>query len=59
MAWHGAGGRGDEGADRLFPAEFQRRLAADRLGIEADVLPGGHLIALANPAGLAGYLMGA
>ena len=44
-------------ADRLFPAEFQRRLAADRLGIEADVLPGGHLIALANPAGLAGYLM--
>ena len=46
-------------ADRLFPAEFQRRLAAERLGIEADVLPSGHLIALANPAGLAGYLMGA
>jgi len=46
-------------ADRFFPAEFQRRLAAGRLGIEADVLPGGHLIALANPAGLADYLMGA
>jgi pimeloyl-ACP methyl ester carboxylesterase len=45
--------------DRFFPAEFQRRLAAGRLGIEADVLPGGHLIALANPAGLADYLMGA
>ena len=45
--------------DRFFPAEFQRRLAAGRLGIEADVLPGGHLIALARPAELAGYLTGA
>ena len=45
--------------DRFFPAEFQRRLAADRLGIEADVLPGGHLIALSRPADLAGYLTGA
>lgn len=45
--------------DRFFPAEFQRRLAADRLGILADVLPGGHLIALANPAGLTDYLVGA
>jgi pimeloyl-ACP methyl ester carboxylesterase len=45
--------------DRFFPAEFQRRLAAARLGIEADVLPGGHLIALARPAELAGYLLGA
>ena len=46
-------------ADRFFPAEFQRRLAADRLGIEADVLPGGHLIALSRPADLAGCLTGA
>jgi len=45
--------------DRFFPAEFQRRLAAGRLGIEADVLPGGHLIALSRPADLAGYLTGA
>jgi alpha/beta hydrolase family protein len=45
--------------DRFFPAEFQRRLAAERLGIEADVLPGGHLIALSRPADLAGYLTGA
>lgn len=42
--------------DRLFPAEFQRRVAHDRLGIEADVLPGGHLMALSNPAGVADYL---
>jgi Alpha/beta hydrolase family len=44
--------------DRFFPAGFQRALARDRLGIEADVLPGGHLIALAQPARLAGYLLG-
>jgi pimeloyl-ACP methyl ester carboxylesterase len=45
--------------DRFFPAGFQQALARDRLGIEADVLPGGHLIALAQPARLAGYLLGA
>jgi pimeloyl-ACP methyl ester carboxylesterase len=43
--------------DRFFPAEFQRRLAKDRLGVEADVLPGGHLIALAQPEPLARYLL--
>ena len=42
--------------DRFFPAEFQRRLAEDRLGIEADEIDGGHLVALANPAGLADQL---
>jgi len=45
--------------DRFFPAGFQRGLAAGRLGIEADVLPGGHLIALSRPAVLADYLIGA
>jgi pimeloyl-ACP methyl ester carboxylesterase len=35
--------------DRFFPAGFQRQVARDRLGIDADVLPGGHLIALARP----------
>jgi hypothetical protein len=44
--------------DRFFPAGFQQALARDRLGIEADVLPGGHLIALAQPASLASYLLG-
>ena len=44
--------------DRFFPAGFQRKLAADRLGVTADLLPGGHLIALAQPAVLADYLLG-
>jgi hypothetical protein len=44
--------------DRFFPVGFQQALALDRLGIEADVLPGGHLIALAQPARLASYLLG-
>jgi pimeloyl-ACP methyl ester carboxylesterase len=43
--------------DRFFPVEFQRTLARDRLGREADVLPGGHLIALSQPAALASYLL--
>ena len=43
--------------DRFFPAEFQQRAARDRLGVAADVLPGGHLIALAQPEALAGYLL--
>jgi predicted alpha/beta hydrolase family esterase len=45
--------------DRFFPVGFQQALARDRLGIEADVLPGGHLIALSQPARLASYLLGA
>jgi hypothetical protein len=43
--------------DRFFPAGFQQALARDRLGIEADVLPGGHLMALSHPAELAAYLL--
>jgi Alpha/beta hydrolase family len=43
--------------DRFFPVGFQQKLARDRLGVEADVLPGGHLIALARPAELARYLL--
>jgi pimeloyl-ACP methyl ester carboxylesterase len=43
--------------DRFFPVEFQRRVARDRLGVEIDVLPGGHLIALAQPGPLADYLL--
>ena len=44
--------------DRLFPVGFQQALARDRLGINADVLPGGHLIALSQPARLAAFLLG-
>jgi len=35
--------------DRLFPAEFQRRVVRDRLGFEPDEMSGGHLPALAHP----------
>jgi pimeloyl-ACP methyl ester carboxylesterase len=44
-------------SDRFFPVDFQRKLARDRLGIEADVLPGGHLIALSEPEALTSYLL--
>jgi pimeloyl-ACP methyl ester carboxylesterase len=44
--------------DRFFPVEFQQRVARDRLRVEADVLPGGHLIALSQPGALARYLLG-
>jgi len=42
--------------DRFFPAGFQRRVAKDRLGLDADEIPGGHLLALSNPSGLAEML---
>src|SRR5262252_2374300 len=59
-AWPSVPIRAVAGADdRFFPAGFQQALARDRLGIEADVLPGGHLIAMAQPAALASYLLGA
>ena len=45
-------------ADRFFPLDFQRRIARERLGMEPDVVPGGHLLALANPDGVANYLLG-
>jgi pimeloyl-ACP methyl ester carboxylesterase len=38
--------------DRFFPCEFQRRVARERLGLSADEMPGGHLLALSQPAEL-------
>jgi pimeloyl-ACP methyl ester carboxylesterase len=35
--------------DRMFPADFQRRLVKERLGITPDEMAGGHLPALAHP----------
>jgi pimeloyl-ACP methyl ester carboxylesterase len=43
--------------DRFFPLEFQRRVAAERLGMVAEALAGGHLIALSRPVELAERLM--
>jgi pimeloyl-ACP methyl ester carboxylesterase len=45
--------------DRFFPLAFQQAVAQDRLDIEPDVLPGGHLIALSQPSALARYLLAA
>jgi len=44
--------------DRFFPIELQRRVAHERLGLEVDTLPGGHLAALSRPAELTAYLLG-
>lgn len=35
--------------DRLFPAEFQQRVARERLGITPELIEGGHLAALSHP----------
>ncbi|MGH9279743.1 MAG: alpha/beta fold hydrolase [Acidimicrobiales bacterium] len=42
--------------DRFFPADFQRRVVADRLGIVPDEMGGGHLPALARPDELVEWL---
>jgi pimeloyl-ACP methyl ester carboxylesterase len=44
--------------DRLFPLEFQTRVARERLRLEVDVIDGGHLPMLSRPAELARYLHG-
>lgn len=43
--------------DRLFPAAFQATVARERLGVTADVIPGGHVMTLSNPRGVADYLL--
>ena len=42
--------------DRLFPAEFMRRVARDRLGVTADEIDGSHCVALSRPVELAARL---
>jgi pimeloyl-ACP methyl ester carboxylesterase len=42
--------------DRFFPEEFQRRLTEQRLGIEPEVIDGGHLLPLSSPVELATLL---
>ena len=42
--------------DRFFPADFQRHVVRERLGITPDEMPGGHLLALARPAEMADRL---
>ncbi|WP_111765668.1 alpha/beta fold hydrolase [Nakamurella deserti] len=35
--------------DRLFPAELQQRVAHQRVDVDVEILPGGHLLALSQP----------
>lgn len=44
--------------DRFFPAEFMRRVAAERLGITPDEIAAGHCVALSRPHDLASLLDG-
>jgi pimeloyl-ACP methyl ester carboxylesterase len=39
--------------DRLFPLEFQRHVARERLGLEVDEMAGGHIPMLSRPEELA------
>jgi pimeloyl-ACP methyl ester carboxylesterase len=43
--------------DRFFPVDLQRRVARERLGVGIDVLPGGHLLPLAQPRLVSEYLL--
>jgi len=42
--------------DRLFPLDFTKALARERIGVEPDVVDTGHLVALADPDSLADVL---
>jgi pimeloyl-ACP methyl ester carboxylesterase len=43
--------------DRLFPHDFQRRIARERLDLEIDEMAGGHLPMLSRPRELAERLV--
>src|SRR4051812_29630919 len=43
--------------DRLFPLDFQRRVVRERLGLELDVIAGGHLNSLSHPSELTERLL--
>ena len=44
--------------DRIFPLEFQQRVARERLGIELAVIPSGHLPSLSVPDALVAAILG-
>src|SRR6478609_4625132 len=43
--------------DRFFPYAFQQQVARERLGLEVEPLPGGHLVAFSHPEELAAKLL--
>ena len=45
------------GQDQFFPVDFQRRVAADRLGVVPDEMDGCHCVALSHPEQLAERLI--
>jgi pimeloyl-ACP methyl ester carboxylesterase len=42
--------------DRMFPLDFQRRIAHERLALEVDEIDGGHMVAMSHPGELADRL---
>lgn len=44
--------------DRMFPLEFQRKVARQRLGVAPDEMDGGHAVFLSHPAEVARRLDG-
>jgi len=44
--------------DRFFPADFLRRVVAERLDIVPDEIAAGHCVALSRPKELAAMLEG-
>jgi pimeloyl-ACP methyl ester carboxylesterase len=57
-SWPAAPTRVIQGShDRLFPLEFQREVVRARLGMELEVMPGGHLMALSQPEQLASRIL--
>ncbi|MDM7832523.1 alpha/beta fold hydrolase [Cellulomonas edaphi] len=42
--------------DRIFPIDLQRRVTRERLGIEPDVVAGGHLATLSHPGEIAALI---
>ena len=42
--------------DRMFPVDFQRRVARERLAIAIEEIDGGHMVAMSNPIVLADRL---
>jgi len=44
--------------DRLFPLALQQRVARERVGVEPDVVPGGHLAPLSHPSPIGALVAG-
>lgn len=43
--------------DNFFSPAFQQKIAQERLGVEAEIIDGGHMLPLANPDGVTAALL--